>query len=348
MKTVVLHVGHPKTGSTSIQYSLNSARGPLREQGVLYPKTTTIKRRHHFLLPYAMDQTPAGSSVLNRMGFDPKEARRRAEVELENVVAQCHASDANTIIVSSEVLFRVFSEAEFKRLRGAVERMGNVVRVLVYLRSPAGYYLSNGQQMLKSSRGVPALRPYDRLERIQAFERAFGIDVEARVFDRKLLLDGDVVSDFLAWSGVPEPSRITEREEVNVSLSAEAMEVLDRVGAEKRPTNAREKRHKSALFRAVRKADSKVQGATKPRLNPAIEDWLTRINKDVLALRDERGIEFPGLDYSIVGVTEGMKPPPAERIADIVTFDAARADEIERQALKSSQSFLNRLLALRG
>lgn len=51
-KKVIVHVGPDKTGSTSIQYSLNRSRDILLKNGIFYPPCGPGSVRHHIFGSY--------------------------------------------------------------------------------------------------------------------------------------------------------------------------------------------------------------------------------------------------------------------------------------------------------
>ena len=48
-KTIYLHIGHPKTASSSLQHFLSKNREALEKEGYIYPLFSRHMANHHFL-----------------------------------------------------------------------------------------------------------------------------------------------------------------------------------------------------------------------------------------------------------------------------------------------------------
>lgn len=112
----------------------------------------------------------------------------------------------------------------------------------------------------------------------------------------------------------------------------------------------RERREQRRVYDAVRRADRKLSGATRPAIRPGICEHLWRVSTDLLPLRDRFGIVFADVDCAIAGKDAGQPAPKISRLEDLCTFDGARAAELEALARPMAQgSLIERVLAgLRG
>lgn len=110
MKTIVLHIGYPKTGTSSIQWFLNGQRKRLLQQGVCFPTTGQSDDHAHHGLAVALgaNANPQSSRQLEAKLFDALEA----EIE------EC---GAETVVLSSELLLGNL---------GHVERSDRLARLL--------------------------------------------------------------------------------------------------------------------------------------------------------------------------------------------------------------------------
>ncbi|WP_234869871.1 hypothetical protein [Alitabrizicola rongguiensis] len=345
--SVILHIGQPKTGTTAIQNALVAQRDLLIKHGTLYPSPKHIPYVHHFLPVLIEDPDKIAQHTLNRMGFSPTVCKGMAREELALVRQQVDAVQPKQIILSSESMFRSFSTAKFDHLKQLLADLGDEVRVVAYLRNPADHYMSRAQQQLRNRAEIVSPDPNRTIGPLTAYRAAFGDAFECRVYDRKVLRDGDVIRDFWDYAGLDPNLMPSNADSDNSSISAEAMSVFLRINP---PTDAKtpdEAKEHSRRRRAVLQADADLPGATKPRLRPEIRDYIIRSNTELLQQRDEFGLVFPGLDYSIVGQNVPTQTPTFSRIEELCELDPARRDALEaRVRAELAPSWRHRLRQL--
>jgi DNA-binding phage protein len=338
--TIVLHIGMPKTGSTMLQNCFGASRGALGAHGVLYPENPPgCPFNNHRLL------------IFGFLGFDdlPRHVRKHARYTagsmaadhaefLAHARAQIAAARPECTVLSSETLYRPLRPAGQASLAGAMAALRaepGAVRVAVYLRRPSEYYLSALQQHLKNAHAITPPRVGSPLGVLDSYAAAFGTAALApRVYDRKLLAEGDIVADFLA-AYLPEagitPAALTRPTHGNESVSGEAMDLLRayRLAFHTQADNVHS-RDSSELLRALREID-RALGAPRPRLHPEIAEMIDYARTDALHLRDRFGLVFPGLDYARLareGVAaqlwtrlRGLRPP--RRLEEVIAIDPA-------------------------
>jgi hypothetical protein len=264
MPRVILHIGQMKTGSTAIQVTLRKAQDRLKDSGILYPEIGYARHCHHALVPLFVDPDGVNQFIVNRMGFDRRAIRELARKEWSEVLDAATDPGISTVVLSSEAMFRRLSESEASRLVAALGELGGDVRVLTYVRNPATHYLSRVQQFLKVR--APLLQPSENqfLAPLDSYSKAFGPALECRVFDRSLLDGGDVVQDFLEWSGLEIEGGLDIIPDVNASVSAEAMSVLNRLGQpDAYPSSQAAAERQKHLLKLVEAADRALSSPTK-------------------------------------------------------------------------------------
>ncbi|SFA61523.1 hypothetical protein SAMN04487972_13712 [Paracoccus halophilus] len=214
---LVLHIGDGKCGSTAIQHALHEQRLQLRASGILFD--TGPSRRDHFLL------TTLIGRVTRSSGPGQIEYARH---NLTSLVKQ--AVDYNHVLISSEGLL----SADPKEVLDLLAHTGldtSDVRAIAYVREPCSMYPSLIQQQLKGSSKYTApgdyRRPLDLF--VHRWQTTLGVKrVSVRLFDRRSLLDGDVVKDFSTTLGSMIGDSLPELTgaQVNTSLSAEQLIIL--------------------------------------------------------------------------------------------------------------------------
>jgi hypothetical protein len=241
---LTLHVGLPKTATTTIQHVMETAKPRLAERGVLYPLTTKLQSElvQRAQLRRLLGVSGAGS-LMEAMGWVGDEVR---------------VFSPDRIIFSSERMSLVGP--------GALVRMHNAmaaclpevheVRVLAYVRDPVSWATSLCQQRLKM--GTTRLAdfiadPWPRsLETILSkFVDRYGLAaVTVRHMHRDHLVNGKVVDDFLMatdLAGFPVPGPETV---LNQALTLHGAQVAD-VMASLLPRGWRQGARKRAFRRVL-------------------------------------------------------------------------------------------------
>ncbi|MFW6009613.1 MAG: sulfotransferase domain-containing protein, partial [archaeon] len=115
-KTIYLHVGFPKTGTTSIQYFCSSHKEELLKENILYPDAGRKKHKYvHF------------------------SSRENFEKEFNNLNKEIKINNVNSIILSNEDLIkRPLKELIFLRKKFN----GYNVKILIYYRQIESWLLS--------------------------------------------------------------------------------------------------------------------------------------------------------------------------------------------------------------
>lgn len=134
MRSILLHIGTHKTGSTSIQQFLARVSDQLRKDDILYPEAGRPDDRaphgHHTL----------AWSIQQRQGLENLEG-------WEEVAREIRRSSCNQVLLSSEV-FETCSVEEIRQIRSFFPNFK--VEALVYLRKPFGYMVSMYKQRIRA------------------------------------------------------------------------------------------------------------------------------------------------------------------------------------------------------
>lgn len=204
MRDLLLHIGMPKTGTTAVQHVLSHNVDALERAGVVYRGWGGADRSHNFLARWVHD------------GRDE---------DVDRVVRQLDGSADATAVISCGPLFCLTANQAKRRMdrellarldereERAVNRLARLTRehfervgILVYLRRQDLALESAYNQSVKNRSWHggdihefreyygPTLR-YDRV--LDRWARAFGDEaLDVRVYERSVLVGGDVVTDF--------------------------------------------------------------------------------------------------------------------------------------------------------
>jgi hypothetical protein len=193
MRSLFVHIGSHKAGSTALQDSLLANRG----------SDTGFRFLHHPRL--------RTHSVLAAMykPFEMLDHTIRLQMPDREAVALVRRNfwqripvlfpDAENAVLSSEYLSAVDADA-VRRFRDDIEAMGyGRFRILLYVREAVSRFASGIQEAVKFRNDVPRMDPrilyFNFREQIETWESVFPGDVEVRAFERAQLSGGCVVAD---------------------------------------------------------------------------------------------------------------------------------------------------------
>lgn len=228
-KTALIHIGTPKTGTTSIQKCLAAAEAAGSLAPYRYPLIfgdRNHNRLNMLYLPY--DEQPPGRRVEFRRDDNHYQRVRR---QYRRALFRALRSSRGAII-SGEVLGICFPASTAKQFRGDLESLGfREFHILLYIRDPADFYLSRTQNQLKLAKfNRPAVIEPDSFRYwfrsiAEKWEQAFPGRLIARHYSDRP--GYDVIEDFSdqlrRCLGTTLP-RSADR--LNTTVSAEAMVVM--------------------------------------------------------------------------------------------------------------------------
>lgn len=163
-RSLYLHIGYPKTGTSAIQAAFYENRARLREQSLLYPRTAVpLPERGHHNLAHSLTSVASIPGHLYRPGLGAFEELRE-EIEAER---------CDRILVSSEAFNNVTRDAPRVFREVVAQHFGDLdVHIVVFLRRADEYLESMFLQRLwgwyadRHDQRTPALRPW--IEHVRA------------------------------------------------------------------------------------------------------------------------------------------------------------------------------------
>ena len=211
-KSGILHIGLPKTGTTSCQDALFANRGMLLERhGYFYPSVgyPSSAPSHNSMLSVMFLEDPRTNVTVKALGITTREdaeaLRRRYFAQME---ADIGSATWNTLVLSSEGLSTV-PMASLRKLQEWLSNYADNWTVLLWVRHPVSYTTSNIQQHIKNGRYLEdaILKPPLAQFKSRA-SRAFDVfgreNVRVTTFEEAKKEPGGIVAAFCRCLGLPE------------------------------------------------------------------------------------------------------------------------------------------------
>ena len=211
MRKIFLHLGYPKTGTSSIQVFHRENAEVLAGLGFYVP---ALGRGHHGA-HHTLTRTLAGQPL------PPHAALSEADI-----IGELAEAPADSILISSEMLTGVLANAApAQRLLGCLRATGARIILVMYVRNQTQMLNSNYSQQVKSFRGrgdfgahvaraLATGAAYGYAKWLEIAER-HGLELRARPFSEQVRKEG-VIADYLKTVGCPcgeslvMPARLNE------------------------------------------------------------------------------------------------------------------------------------------
>lgn len=189
-KTLYLHVGMDKTGTSAIQYFLyHNKESLLRDASLCYPETGLYKDFSHH--PFAF-------SVIKWYGYTR-----------DNLYQLFHAlvtevGEAENVLLSSECLFKIPLNEEFKALHSLINDHFDNVKVLVYVRRQDEWVESRHKHSVISGNELSLemlMQPQfcDYKQFIDCWANIFNRNnIIVRAYEKQQFSGGSIFSDFIS------------------------------------------------------------------------------------------------------------------------------------------------------
>jgi hypothetical protein len=230
-----LHIGTEKTGSTTLQRFGDVNRQALQKRGICYPNNNRGIKLNASLPGYASAVTlPPKASRIHTLD-NPDSLTEFRQDMLTELQAQLHASGCNALWLSNERLSAyIRRRPEIERLASLAHALADSVNIIIYLRDQPDLFISAYSTIIKAG-GDTEMKPpvggtnyyYDYATMISGWAEVFGREaITVRVFDRRTLLGGDIIDDFLSLLGIADHTGFVRESDANISLDANAIQFL--------------------------------------------------------------------------------------------------------------------------
>lgn len=235
MKAIV-HIGTPKTGTSSLQHFLSMNREALSKQGVLFDPVSLEGRHAEWLILTAEEQGRHVDDLPVRAMYDiPTRADQSLLIAaFEDQLAEgLHGREETTFVISCEMLGWPFRRRPFcAAFHRRISQWFDQVTYVVYLRPQPAWLASAYAQHIRNG-GHESLddflarnQPPNYARLVENWESVAGPGaVTVRLFDRARLHEGDLIADFCAVLGI-DARGMTMPRSVNESLPVGSIRVL--------------------------------------------------------------------------------------------------------------------------
>lgn len=315
MKKCYLHIGSPKTGTTTIQYVLGNNRDFFAKNGILVPQSGQTVQGSHTKLAHAM----GGFSV------PPEYA-----MSVEQLSKEIRESKLDTVVISSESMFGMLQNAEksesiFNTLKG----LDLDITMVLYLRNQPQLCNSSYSQGIKTFRHGNSFQEHFRNRSADSWRYEYSRWLEIRDrYSCELVVRPfspsvrkNLVDDFVKVLGITSTPVLDDRGALNESAGplrvALARRLYRKLSEEQTLTTLQANLCTRLLRRVVAKEvpdDEGYSGLTADRAR-RIEDECRPQNDRLAhavwgrswaeAFESDVGKNFTPNDYGIVGIPEG-------------------------------------------
>ncbi|OIQ44736.1 MAG: hypothetical protein BM558_06655 [Roseobacter sp. MedPE-SW] len=348
-KTLYLHIGHFKTGTTAIQQFLHLNPRLLKRHDLAYAET---KREHfkHSDLAFSLYQAAGVQELMH--GYAKQETPQQVWA---SVFDELRRSRQSGMIVSTEELIRLacFPQA-LNILKQIVEAAPDIdIKVIAYLRAPESHLRSWYNQLVKMGCKTPSynaaisqkIEPvhYDYALALRPWISLFGAEaISLRPYSKESREDYVLFDDFLSIFGIKRPSRGVTlfSEDPNPRMAEDGVEVarvLQNVDAPRWVVKSTQDRF-IAFSQGEQFQDLSVKG-----------DPFEKVRCRTLAGLEQLALELPEFSEALAQLRADL-PVPNEKSSEdgwhLAGFLLAELNTLRKSVVKQNMAFEKRLAAL--
>lgn len=312
MDVLTLHIGHMKTGTTSLQTTFRDNAEVLARHGLYYFAQT--RTNHALVRP-----------------FSARTAKRKESKFLKAFRDEAGRSGLPQGLISSETLQRLGPE-EIAACVATMRTIAPRVRVLLYVREPVSLAISAAHQGVRSGKRLADILAHPRVlnltQLVTRWRKEVGDeDLVVRPFERAQLVGGDVVDDVLSVLGCAQAGPSLQRHAVNEGLSVLGIAMLERAIARmpggKMPYDQQ-------------RAFNQIKGPRYVLAQHALDDVRQRSAPHVAFLQEQYGIRFAPSN-EVPSAPLGLSDAELDSLAEVF-------HEVNAFAYRMDRSVIGRVL----
>ncbi|WP_143047899.1 hypothetical protein [Thalassotalea agarivorans] len=206
-----VHIGPGKTGTSVIQNWCKNNRKLLKKHGIYYPN-------------HNLDANGVSSGHVNLL-FNNQDGKLDPDLQkFELFRNRLQRLNYDKVLISSEVFWMHI---------GVFNKFFDKIKFIYYVRSPIDFFESSYNQVVKRNYVTAPLvdrldtyspNPYGTQKVLPAFRTLGAEKFIIRLYDRKILKDGNILNDFLEIFKVKTITHLDNTFEVNNSYTYQALE----------------------------------------------------------------------------------------------------------------------------
>jgi hypothetical protein len=230
---LILHPGHPKCGSSTVQFAMYSNIDQLEREHVFVPN-----RRFEFSADGPVYRERLGNPVHYFESIANAEHVASFEEKLVAALEAIRSAGGQKVIISAENLGNQPGITTRRPVHEVLARHFPDTRVVFYVRRQDEWMVSSWQQWGHKlgwsleqhiERGIADHRP-DFLKAALFFEEIYGDgSVEVVPLNRSTLIDGDLLADFSSRAGIARLDLPEDEQFRNASFGGALCDVLSRI-----------------------------------------------------------------------------------------------------------------------
>ncbi len=240
-KTLYIHIGTEKTGSTTIQKCLSENRTRLSENGICYLKSPGLKDSRK-LATFCMNDQIMDDQII-KLGLTKIDDRKKWKdefIKALNNELNSFTSTTSTAIISSEHFHsRLHQVSDIITLKNILAPWFDKIKICVYLRRQDQVAVGLFSTACKSGVYFEDVFPknitssnhfYNYENLLDKWVSVFGQEnIMVRIFDQKQFYKGDLLADFFDILDIDlEELKLVMPNKKNVSLSGQTQLIISR------------------------------------------------------------------------------------------------------------------------
>jgi hypothetical protein len=239
-KTVYIHIGSPKTGTTSIQQFLTVNSERLLKEGLFYPiigrqyTENDLLRLHKDGNNLARSIDPKGESIAICMNGSSLTKNSYDENNFKELLKKFSASKSNVMLLSEEVLFIEYQDNICNRPHLFKHLSKYEIKIIVYLKRSVEYLCGLWQEELRNKSTVSLeyyLENHQYAECLQVIndlaKKVGDKNIIVKSFEKESWTNGNLIDDFLSIFKIKNSSKFKGlKNNNNISLSRERNEMM--------------------------------------------------------------------------------------------------------------------------
>lgn len=260
-KICYLHIGLPKTGTTSIQENFYAKREEIEKKtGLFYYREhingkddpENIIRTISLALRYKNPEIKLHAFDYLGLTIDPADDKKHYD-NLIHIL-----ENKNRVFLSAEGFCGQHKDF-FIGLQNIINEYGFDIKVLLYVRNPYDFISSVTQQSLKIGLGL--LDKFYFYENLKNSIDFWGNNLEIRRFEREFLFNNNLLDDICHWLGYDNIRPFMEDKKYNDSINQNAcsiayLMVMNNIIPHKKPWETHDALYVNALYHISRVSPS--------------------------------------------------------------------------------------------